>query len=472
MSVFKSNAKKEFDVKGISSEQMEIAQTIWESVLSGKPPWADEDTRTINFAKFLCSFTAKKACLELRVSIEGSERADYINKCIAKMIEKSFRNNTENACGLGGVILKPSGNYMEDNAIDFILPGSYIITEKTSNGDIRGIIFIDRITKNEKWYTRLEYHHFVEGPENEQYYAIQNKAYMSRGNNSLGNRIRLEDVPEWASVEPEIIMDNVEKALFGYLKMPFNNTIEYGSPEGVSIFSNALEELKDLDVAWTRKSDEVYDSQHMLFVDESSVSRKNERGIVEKIKLPRVVKGLRMGVDAKSTIDQYTPTILAEDRIKDINSILSMIATKAGFSQGQFVIDEKTGSVTATEIMSDDLETVGTITDIRTSIKKAIKDLAYALNKYCDVFFDMPDGYVNVLDENMADEDVFYFKDLLATFEQDRKRAYQLMTQGIYSKVKYLTEYEGFSKEEAEQMLAEVQQEKQRESSGGLFDEE
>ena len=46
------------------------------------------------------------------------------------------------------------------------------------------------------------------------------------------------------------------------------------------------------------------------------------------------------------------------------------------------------------------------------------------MDKYCDVFFDMPSGYVNALDDDVADEDIFYFKDLLASFEQDRQRAY------------------------------------------------
>ena len=149
-----------------------------------------------------------------------------------------------------------------------------------------------------------------------------------------------------------------------------------------------------------------------------------------------------------------------------------MISTKAGFSQGQFVLDRKTGNTTATEIESDDSETVETITDIRTALKTAIKDLVYALDKYCDVFFNLPSGYVNALDENVADEDIFYFKDLLASFEQDRQRAYQLMIQGVYSKRKYLKEYEGFNDKEIDEMFAERDEENASQNTGGLYGEE
>ena len=84
----------------------------------------------------------------------------------------------------------------------------------------------------------------------------------------------------------------------------------------------------------------------------------------------------------------------------------------------------------------------------------------------------MPSGYVNALDEDVPDEDIFYFKDLLASFEQDRSRAYQLMNNNVYSKRKYLKEYEGFSDEEIDEMFKQIEEEKGSEESRGLFGEE
>ena len=475
MNLFKTNAEKEFDVKIISSELMELAQIEWDNIIKNKPYWKTPSIRTINFAKFLCYYTSKKTCMDLRVTIAGSERADYINKCIAEMVNKSIRDKVEDACGLGGIILKPSGTYNPAGAIDYVLPGNFIITEKNTNGDILGIIFIDRIVKGDKYYTRLEYQHFVdfinsETDEMGRYYVIENKAFKSKSPKELGNKIKLQDVDEWKALQPSLTISNVEKPLFGYFKMPYNNTIDYSSPEGVSIFANALEELKDLDIAWSRKGDEVEDSQHITFIDETSLVKINkDTGVKEKVEFPRFVKGLKHGVDAANTVDEHVPTMLTEERIADINSILSMISTKSGFSQGQFVLDRKNGRITATQVESDDNETVETINDIRNRLKDAIKSLIYALNKYCDVFFDMPDGYVDALDDNVPDENIFYFKDLLASFEQDRTRAYQLTLQGMYSKKKYLMEYEGFSEKEAIEMLEEAKAENREKD---LFSEE
>lgn len=478
MNLFKISAEKEFNVDIISSDLMEIAQIEWQNIIKGRPYWTCETVRTINFAKFLCYYTSKKTCLDLNVTISGSDRADYINQCIAAMIQKSIRDKVEDACGMGGIILKPSGTYNPAGAIDYVMPGSFAVTEKNSNGDILGVIFIDRQIKGDDYYTRLEYQHFIssiseDGENTGRTYMIENKAFKSKGSDSLGRSIALTEVPEWKNIPESINISNVEKPLFGYFKMPYNNTIDYASPEGVSVFANCIEELKNLDVAWSRKDDEVFDSQHITFIDENALMKRDkDTGDKKRVELPRFVKGLKHGVDVASTVDEHIPTMLTEQRVADINSILSMISTKAGFSQGQFVLDRKTGNTTATEIESDDSETVETITDIRTALKTAIKDLAYALDKYCDVFFNLPSGYVNALDENVADEDIFYFKDLLASFEQDRQRAYQLMIQGVYSKRKYLKEYEGFNDKEIDEMFAERDEENASQNTGGLYGEE
>ena len=480
MNLFKSEAEKQFNVDIVSSVAMEAAQSRWLSTVNGTPAWVDKEggIETINFAKFLCYYTSKKTCLDLKVTVAGSERADYINKCIKAMVDKSIRDKVEDACGVGGIIFKPNGTYNPSGAIDYMMPGDFAVTDRNSNGDILGAILIDRLQKGDVFYTRLEYHHFedvaVDNGETVRAYSIENKAYRSQSSEALGNEIPLANVDEWSGIQPKTTLSNVEKPLFGYFKMPYNNTIDYASPEGVAIFSNCLKELEALDVAWSRKTDEVYDSRHMTFMSQRLIKgpRDKQNPLGKLLKLPRYVQEIAQGTEDGGDIHEHVATLLTEQRTADMNSILSMISTKSGFSQGQFVMDRKEGRVTATQIESDDSETIETITDMRTALKTAIKDLIYALDKYCDVFFQMPSGYVNALDDNTPDEDVFYFKDLLSTFEQDRTRAYQLMQAGVYSKIKYLTEYEGFSEAEAIKMLAEAEEEKKRTEQKGLFGDE
>jgi len=478
MKTFKSEAQTVFNTDIISSPEMEFAQQQWLNIIQGRPAWLSPTVQTINFGRYICGYMAKKTCLDLYVNIEGPEkstntktkaatdnRAAYINTVVNQMVQKTLRDKVEDACGLGGIIIKPNGTFNPNNALDYILPNNFAVTEKSSNGDILGAVFIDRITVGNTYYTRLEYHHFDYSNANESgaKYIVENKAYKSGSEGALGNKIAMTDVKEWSGIEEYTEFEGVEKPLFAYLRMPHNNTIDFSSPEGVAIFADCIKELKDLDVAWSRKSDEIEDSQHITFINEQALrhpaDKAHPRGY--KIELPRFVKGLAQGIEAGNSVQEHIPTLLTEQRITEINSTLSMISTKCGCSQGQFVLDRKSGYVTATQIESDDQETVQTITDIRRALMTAIKDLVYAINKYCDVYFDFEDSYLNILDDDIPDEDIFYFKDLLSTFEADRTRAYQLMLQGIYSKKKYLMEYEGFSEGEAIAMMQEAAEEKQ-----------
>ncbi len=472
MNFFKTEAEQAFDVNIIKSPQMKAAQDKWAAIINGTPPWKDLDDGidTINFAKTICQEVAKKTCLDLSVNISGSDRADYIQDCIKQMIKKSFRDKVEDSCGFGGIMLKPNGTYNPAAAIDYLLPSSFIVTDKNSNGDILGAIFIDRIQKGDYYYTRLEYHHFEQSDET--LYIIENKAYKSQSVESLGDNIPLTIVDEWKDIKSELPINNVEKPLFAYLKMPYNNTIDYSSPEGVAVFSNALKELKDLDIAWSRKGDESEDSKHLTFIDENILDPKNPKSKKKKFTFPRFVKGIRMGVEEKNTIQEHVATMLTDKRLADINSILAMVSTKCGFSQGFFTLDGKTGMITATQVESDDSETVETITDIREAAKSAIKDLAYAIDKYCDVFFDMPSGYSNILDPDVADIDIFYFRDLFSTFEQDRMRALQLVDKGMMSKKTYLVEYEGYTDKEADKELVAASGDQEKDKKEGLFADE
>ena len=333
MNLFKTSAEREFNVDIIDSDLMEVAQAEWQQIIQGRPAWASNNIDTINFAKFLCYYTSKKTCLELNITVSGSERADYIDRCINAMIKKSIRDKVEDACGCGGIILKPTGTYNPNSAIDYIMPSEFAVTERNSNGDILGCIFIDRITKGDQHYTRLEYHHFtsseVEG-QTERTYAIENKAFVSNSKDALGKAIKLTRVPEWAAIEPVLVISNVEKPLFGYFKMPYNNTIDYSSPEGVAIFANTIKELKDLDVAWSRKGNEVFDSKHLVFLDENALMKVDHKTGIKsrRPELPEFVKGLKAGVNAETCYNEHVPTMLTEQRIADINSILSMISTK------------------------------------------------------------------------------------------------------------------------------------------------
>ena len=59
----------------------------------------------------------------------------------------------------------------------------------------KGIIFKDSYTEKDRYYTRLEYHRFVDQEydgQKVQPYIVSNKAYVSKSSDSIGDPISLE----------------------------------------------------------------------------------------------------------------------------------------------------------------------------------------------------------------------------------------------------------------------------------------
>lgn len=70
---------------------------------------------------------------------------------------------------------------------------------------------------------------------------------------------------------PPILKANGEKLdgpLYGVLRTPQANNVDISTPLGLPIFAEAIEELKDLDIAYSRNAGEIFDSQKIVLADD------------------------------------------------------------------------------------------------------------------------------------------------------------------------------------------------------------
>lgn len=81
-SMFEKNVKTAFGVTPITSQLMDISVLKWMNIYYGKPEWVDPDNRikTINFAKAVCSETARLTNLAVAIELDGGARAEFL-KC-------------------------------------------------------------------------------------------------------------------------------------------------------------------------------------------------------------------------------------------------------------------------------------------------------------------------------------------------------------------------------------------------------
>jgi len=440
--MFKEAAKSKFGVEPVISSAMTGAADEWMNIYRGMPSWAHDEIKTINMAKTICSETARLVCLDIGINISGSgARAKYLQEQIDKTLMPRLRAFVEYGCAGGTVIFKPNRH-----GIDIVTPDRFMVTEYDSNKKITAGIFQDTYTEGKDYLTKLEYQHFVE-----KQYAIETKTFSSRSESSIGSQIPIERTI-WAGIDPEVYIrpknagGAINNPLYGVFTMPEANNIDLDSPLGMAIFANAIEELADLDVAYSRNTEEIKDSNTIELIDEALLHKEGKRGKLRT--LPSHVHNV-FGNGVDSFYQQIDRPLKTEQRIAGINNLLSFIGYKCGFSEGYFVLDRKTGLVTATQVEADDRRTIQLIKDIRDNLKIAIEDTVYAMDRLADLYKETPAGTYKI---------DFDFGDITYNEDEDRNRWYQLMMQGLVPKWYYLMKYEGLGEDEAKALVDEADQ--------------
>lgn len=486
--MWQKEAQDKFGVETIESDVMKAVLNDWVNIYQGKPDWIgqDSDIEGYNFSKKLCNETARLTTLMLKITVDGSDRAKSINKLMAGYVDRMKNEECEKACAFGYIILKPNGT-----GIDYVMPWDFCPTHQT-DGKVDGGIFFDHYHEpGDKWYyTRLEWQRFEDALDGTKVFRITNKTYKSTGNTGIGQECNIKDTV-WADYVEDKAWYDMKQPLFSIFKMPIANNIDLQSPLGVSVFSNAIRELEGLDIAWTRLDDETYDSQHITFLGDSLIEepgtpvrkRRSSGGIVDKIgrALPRRVRILP-GSTTGEEYHEETPSLQTADRIAEINHRLDMVGVKCGYSPGWFVLDGRTGRITATQVEADNQETIDYIKHIRDAFKVATDGLIYAIGFYLDMENPNDRRTVYIPEEEYkeleaAGEDMKYYytahyalQDITYNFDEDRLRHWQYVQAGKYPLYRYYMEYEGKSESEAKKLVAEAQAEQPKYES--LFGEE
>lgn len=446
--IFRSKAKDDFQIESIVSETWERYVDKCAAIYRGSPYWLDEKNgiKTINFAKALCSETARLTMLGTKITIDGSARATWLQEQIDAVYYK-LRQWVEYGCAYGTIVLKPNGK-----GIDLMLPGRYIITDQ-NNGDITGAVFInqEQSQNGKKYYTRLEYHRYTD----DGLYVVTNRCYVGSSENDMKEPIDIKQTP-WSDLAEEVAIENADHPLYAVLKMPHANNIDIDSPMGMPLIWDAIEELKDLDVAYSRNAEEIYDSARTVLFDsdrllpsggkvaQTAASFEHTR---REMNLPKYVKNV-YGNGMGDFYQEINPQLNTDTRLSGLNALLSQIGYKIGYSNGYFVFNESSGIQTATGVEAEQQRTIQFIKDVRDQLEKCVGGLVYALNVFADLYDLAPVG---------AYELVCDFGDITYDREVDRQRWWGYVTQGKVPAWMYFVKFEGMSEEEAKAMVEEAQ---------------
>ena len=209
--------------------------------------------------------------------------------------------------------------------------------------------------------------------------TIKNKAYKTTIHNSsiLGTQILLSQVQEWANIQEEIQINDVNRLLGGYFKIPIANPVDNTSPVGVAIFANAIDTLEEIDKQFSRTLWEYEGSELAVDVDATAFTKdKNGNDILPKGK-ERLYRKLDFGDESKWNV--FSPQIRDTALFNGLNEWLRQCESQCELAFGTISKIENIEK-TATEIKSSKQDYYVTVSDIQGALQTALEDLIYSID--------------------------------------------------------------------------------------------
>lgn len=408
--------------------------SLWRDMYENTPYWRDDSenhtVRVMGIPALIAAEVSRMVALEAKVELTGSARADYISEQIKPLIDK-LRQYVEYGCALGGIVFKPyvSGKNVE---IDIVQADSFFPIAFNARGEVTEAAFVEEKTVGEKVYRRVEVHKLSGST-----YTVYNKAYTGNvysrytGDSSIGKEISLDSVPEWENIEPETVIQNVEKPFFSYFKPATVNVIDTHTPLGASVYSRAVDLIKDADIQYSRLIWEMQATEAAIDADISTV----EFGA-----LPELQKRLFRKTSVNGLYEPYLPNIRETSQINALNSILMRIEDVVGMSRGTISNPDYVAK-TATELKMLKQRTYATVAENQKALETALTDLIYAIDKVAELYKLSPSGKYELSFE--------WDDSTITDVEQEYARRSQLVASGLLKPEKFIAWYFNCSEQAA-----------------------
>lgn len=440
------------------SNEMTSALGLWYDMYLDKAPWkkdgkdGEETVKSMNLAALICSEIARQVVLEMKCKITAgandatgedlqNPRSEYLQAEFEKLLNV-LRLKLEQGCAAGGMVIKPYPN-TDDKHIyfDYAMDWSIYPMAFDDDGYLSDVIIPDTFKDGKEYYTRLERHKVVkDGIE------ITQRAFKSASQESLGQEVSLESVPRWAALQPSTTVRNTDGALFGWYKVASANNVDLDCPLGASVFSKAVETIKEADQQYSRLLWEFEGSELAVDVDPTALMPKRDGTGTQ---LPKLNKRLFRAVDtgADDTYNVFSPSIRDASLINGLNQILMKIEDLTGLARGT-LSDANIDARTATELKIVKQRSYATITDNQKALEHCLTDVIRVMDKYATLYKFAPEGEYHVSFE--------WDDSIITDTNAQLQERILLMNSGVISRAELREWYLGETKEQAQEAIASI----------------
>ena len=492
MDLFKKDV---FELEGVPAfrEYYNLFIFVWQAIYKGfYKAWHDVPVKTIrdpkgkrrvmstmNAGKMACAQMARYVWNErcsISASMTNAPEDDPLNAFLQQVLTDNrfgtaFGDLLEKAFALGGCALKEwveipkdkNGNDIGEGKvrIGYTMASQFVPTA-WDNSRVNSAIFVSREARDGFYYSVVEWHRH-DGTT----YRVTNDLYRQpikdgEPQNILGWWYPLNEI--YPLLSPDTTIYDVHNAFFQYIR-PFGaNYADDNSQLGMSIYAPALNTLHGLDI--------MFDSLQREFV-------LGKKRIIAPARAMKVSAGVNGGrpdryFDADDEVWEALATDNPEDlkiydnsvdlridpHLRGINGDLSILCAQIGFDPGTLSFDTQKGLKTATEVISENSKTFGTV-------KAHENIIADSLRQMVDAIFELAVHYgltyngqtIESLIAGGYEVTVKFDDSIIQDRQQDINQGTMLVGAGLMSKKKFMIDTLGYTEEDADKEIAQIAEE-------------
>ena len=325
-----------------------------------------------------------------------------------------------------GVLIDADGIELDYVTVEHIYPISW------KCGKITECCFESEFTQNDKEYSYLQIHHLVNGK-----YDIDN-LFFEMLDGKFGAEVRAEEIKGYETI-PAVIHTESEKRQFVIDKPNIANNVDIDTPLGISVYANAIDALKGVDIAYDSYVNEFALGKKRIMVKPSATTYLDGEPVFDTSDVMFYV--LPEDVSDGAVITPIDMTLRTAEHNTGIQDQLNMLSSRCGFGENHYRFDG--GSVaTATQIVSEN-------STLFRTLKKHEIILEDVLIELCRIILRLGNSIGKQLNEEVEisiDFDDSIIEDKGADFARDL----QLLAAGILNdwefRMKWLNEDEETAK--------------------------
>lgn len=383
---------------------------------------------TMGMAKKVCEDWANLLMNEkVKITLEGQKEQEFFNTVCKDnnfLVKASEMQEMKSALGTVAYVPRIVGASVdietgalsgsaESIKLDYCTAEN-IFPLSWENGKVIECAFsTSKTIKNEK-YLYLQIHRLDESGN----YVIENVLYQDRNGNL--SKAENKDVPGFENVPP-IVNTGSKDRQFVIDRPNIANNVDVSLPMGISVYANAIDNLKGVDVAYDSYVNEFVLGKKRIMVKPESTKNIDGEPVFDPNDTVYYV--LQEDTQNGNIIEPVDMTLRTEAHNAGLQDMLNVLSSKCGFGENHYKFDNGNIS-TATQVISENSSMFRTI-------KKHEIILEDVLVELCRIILRLGNTYMSAgLNEDVeitVDFDDSIIEDKATDFSRDM----QLLNAGI-----------------------------------------